>query len=172
MKKLRITPKLIREVIEETAGEDVVELATLLKKQDNYSEFKLAEELEKEVNIIRNKLYRLLQYNLVSFTRKKDKRKGWYITYWTFRTNEVKYRYKRLKEQKLAGLLRRLEREESDQFFVCESKCMRMSFDNATRYNFRCSECGELFKLEDNSSKIKEIKVAIKEVQKLLSTLA
>ncbi|MBW2995229.1 hypothetical protein KY312_02665, partial [Candidatus Woesearchaeota archaeon] len=81
---MRMTNKLVEKVVMDTAGEDTLPLVIELKNKKNYSEFKLAENLKVEVNQVRNMLYRLLKYNLVTFIRRKDKRKGWYIYYWTF----------------------------------------------------------------------------------------
>jgi len=165
---MRLTNKLIENVITDTAGEDTLRLVSELKNKKNYSEFKLAENLKIEVNQVRNMLYRLLKYNLVSFTRKKDKRKGWYIYYWTFRLKQIKNVLRTLKKERLEKLKDRLEREKSEQFFTCKNKCMRMNFEKASDFTFKCPECGLLLEQEDNSEKIKEIEKEIKELEKYL----
>ena len=71
------------DLVIEIAGPEVVALVELLYGKENVSEFKLADKLELTVNQARNMLYKLHSHNLVSFIRKKDKRKGWYIYYWT-----------------------------------------------------------------------------------------
>ena len=40
--KMRITPKLIREIVAEVAGEDTVSLIMAIKDKKNVSEFKIA----------------------------------------------------------------------------------------------------------------------------------
>ncbi|MBW3012410.1 transcription factor [Candidatus Woesearchaeota archaeon] len=167
---IRLTNKLIENVIAETAGEDAIPLVFELKNKKNYSEFALAEKLKVEVNFVRNVLYRLLKYNLVSFTRKKDKRKGWYIYYWTFRPKQIKHVVWTIKTQRLEKLKERLRREESEQFFTCEEKCMRVSFESATDFEFKCPECGKLLNQEDNSDKIKDLEKEIKQLEKELKS--
>src|SRR3989344_8439999 len=108
---MRLTTNVLETVISETCGHDLVPLVVKLKNKKNFSEFKLAEILNQPVNITRNQLYRLLKYNLVSFIRRKDKRKGWYIYYWTFKLKEVKPVYKKLLKEKLDKLNDRLNRE-------------------------------------------------------------
>ena len=88
---MKLSNKLVEQVVTDVAGEDVIPLIKQLKNKKNVSEFKLAEALELEVNLVRNMLYRLYHANLVSFTRRKDKKKGWYIYYWTFRIKQIKY---------------------------------------------------------------------------------
>jgi transcription initiation factor TFIIE subunit alpha len=154
---MKLSPKLLQEAISEIAGEDVVSLVNMLKDKKNVSEFKLAEDLKEGVNIIRNRLYRLHDINLVSFTRKKDKKKGWYIYYWTFNTGRLKFLLLNLKKQRLLKLKDRLAKEKETQFYICSNQCMRLDFDQAMNFEFKCPECGQLANLEDNRQKIESI---------------
>ena len=165
---MRVTSKVIDQVVSEVAGEDVTPLVKYLKDKKNISEFKIAEKIKKEVNQTRNMLYRLYEANLVSFIRKKDKKKGWYIYYWTFNPKRIKYLIYDLKRKKLDNLKSRLEREENNYFFVCEENCIRLDFEQATDFNFKCPECGKLVNQEDNVLKVKEIKDGIKTLEKEL----
>lgn len=165
---MKISNKIIEEVITKVAGEDVVPLVQILKKKKNISEFKLAEEIKQEVNTTRNMLYRLYDSNLVSFTRKKDKQKGWYIYYWTFDTKRIKYLFSSLKRKRLEKLKERLDREKDEQFFSCEDRCIRLDFDQAINFEYKCPECGKLIHEEKNEDTIKEIKTEIKELEKEL----
>ena len=81
---MKLTPELVAKTISSVAGEDVLPLVERLRGRQNVSEFILADEVQHEINAVRNMLYRLYHANLVTFTRKKDKQKGWYIYYWTF----------------------------------------------------------------------------------------
>ena len=101
---MSLTNKEIDTVISEVAGEDVLELVKILKGKKNISEFTLAQNAKQEINIVRNQLYRLYDSNLVSFTRKKDKQKGWYIYYWTFNANRVGDLRLSLKKKRLVRL--------------------------------------------------------------------
>ena len=116
-------------------------------------------------------LYRLYHANLVSFTRKKDKKKGWYIYYWTFDAKQIKYLVVNLKEKRIEKLKERLEREKSNQFYACETKCVRLDFDQAMNFEFKCPECGELIHQEDNSEKIQNIEEEIKKLEKELKDM-
>ncbi len=164
-KQAKIVKEIIDEVVSEVAGEDVVPLVHVMQKQPNISEFKLAGMIKKEINITRNMLYRLYNSNLVSFIRKKDKKKGWYIYYWTFVPKNISYLAKDLKKKKIERLNERLEREKSSQFYVCAKGCMRLDFEQATEFEFKCPECGELLQIQDNTQKIKEIEEEIKSLQ-------
>ena len=165
---MRLTSKLIEEAIAEVAGEDVVPLVKRLKNRKNVSEFKLADSVHQEINVVRNMLYRLYNVNLVSFIRKKDKKKGWYIYYWTFEPKKVKYLLQKIKKKRLQNLKKRLEREKQGNFYVCPNQCVRLDFDQATNFEFKCPECGEIIQQEDNIKKIKRIEQEVKELEKEL----
>lgn len=165
---MKLSNKIIESVVIEVAGEDVLPLVNALKNKKNVSEFKLAEDIKQEINITRNMLYRLHNSNLVSFIRKKDKTKGWYIYYWTFSPKMVKYLAFSLKEKRLVRLKERLKRENSSDFFTCENQCVRLDFEQSTEFQFKCPECGELLNQEDNRQKIKDIEKEIKTIEKEL----
>jgi len=165
---MRITNKAIENVVTEVAGEDVFPLVKFIKDKKNISEFKIASGLRKEINQVRNMLYRLLNYNLVSFTRKKDKKKGWYIYYWTFNLQRIKYLTFDLKKKRLFKLQERLQREQTNQFYLCPGGCIRLDFEQSTNFEFKCPECGKLIELEDNSKKIEKIEKEIKRLKKEL----
>jgi len=155
---------VITTVVEDVAGNDVLPLVDVLKGRKNVSEFTIAEELKEGINTIRNKLYRLYDSNLVEFTRKKDMKKGWYIYYWTFVPSRIPYLLKSMKKKKLEKLKDRLKAEQNTHFFECPDKCMRLTFDKAIDFEFKCPECGKLMNQEDNTKKVVHI---LKEIERL-----
>jgi len=165
-KKVKLTPKLVHSIITEVAGEDCVPLYKALKGKKNISEFVLAEKVEHEINITRNMLYRLYHSNLVSFIRKKDKQKGWYIYYWTFNNLQLSHLFKNLRQNRLVKLQERLDREQNSHFYRCPEKCMRLDFERATEFQYKCPECGVLLEMSDNSQIIKTLITDIKTLEK------
>ncbi|MFH1316963.1 MAG: hypothetical protein ABII01_05585 [Candidatus Woesearchaeota archaeon] len=163
---MKTSNNLIKEVLSEIVGSDTIPLVMYLKNKKNISEFKIAESIKQEVNITRNMLYRLYDLNLVTFIRKKDKVKGWYIYYWTFNPKRVKYLVHDIKVKKLDGLKERLKRENQSNFFICQNKCIRLDFDQVTEFEYKCPECGELMHEDDKVGKIKEIEIQIKKLEK------
>jgi len=160
-----LSNKIIEATIVEVAGEDVLPIVHFLKNKKNISEFKIAEVIKKEINATRNMLYRMQEANLVSFIRKKDKKKGWYIYYWTFKPKMIKHIVINLKKEKLAKLKDRISREKSNHFFICQNKCIRLDFDQAMNFEFKCPECGEIMNQEDNLENIRRIEEEIKNIK-------
>ena len=62
---MNVPDKVIESIILEIGNLNLLPLVNILKDKDNVSEFKLAEKLNTTVNIVRNILYRLQEYNLV-----------------------------------------------------------------------------------------------------------
>ena len=165
---MKLSNSAIEEVISQIAGDEVLPLCRVLKNKKNVSEFKLAEKIDQEINTTRNYLYRLYHANLVSYTRKKDKKKGWYIYYWTFKIKRVAFLGLQIKKEKLEKLLERLKKEQMTQFFACQNECLRLNFEQSINFEFKCPECGELMNQQDNATKIKELEKQIKDLQKEL----
>ncbi len=163
----KITIKTVFEdVITEVAGQDVLPLVKTLKNKSNISEFKLATQLKQEINTVRNMLYRLYNANLVTFIRKKDQKKGWYIYYWTFNIRNIKHLAEEIKKKKIEKLTERLNREKNSIFYLCKNKCIRLEFEQAADFEFKCPECGELLEQEDNTQKIHTLEQELETLQK------
>ena len=152
----------LKDVVMELVGEEAYEIVEYLKGKKKISEFIIAEELDFEIHRTRYLLYKLLEHNLVSFIRKKDKIKGWYICYWDLNEHMAEEIYNKLQKDKREKLEIRLEREENNQFYMCRNACVRMDFDSSIENNFKCNECGELMHLQDNSRTIEILRERLK----------
>jgi transcription initiation factor TFIIE subunit alpha len=155
---------LIRKIVKELVSEEAIPIVEYLKGKTKISEFVISEELEMEIHKTRFFLYKLLDHNLVSFIRKKDKIKGWYICYWDLNEDIVDHLDQKMKDDKIDKLQERLKREEENQFYLCRNACARMDFDRAMEFTFKCPECGEIMHQQDNSKTIDFLKERIKEI--------
>ena len=82
--------------------------------------------------------------------RKKDKQKGWYVYYWTLVPDNIKFLYLKNKKIILIKLKKQLQKEQTEQFFICPKKCVRLDFDQSIDFEFHCPECGELIIQDQN----------------------
>ena len=164
---MKITNSKIYETVKEVIGEDSLKVVEYLKDKKNISDFKIAEKTDTDIHQIRNILYRLYNHNLVTYYRKKDRQKGWYISYWTFNKKRVKDIIKQLHTSKLSKYQERLVEEESnkDNFYLCPNACVRVNFDKATDFEFRCPECGNILNHQSNDKTIDFLKKKIRELK-------
>ncbi len=162
---MRVSKKLITNVVTELVGEEALPIIWYLRGKTRISEFIIAEELDLEIHRTRNLLYKLLEENIVFFHRKKDKIKGWYICYWDFNEKIIPYLAQKIRENKIKHLEERLAREQGSQFYLCRNACARMDFEKSIEFNFKCPECGEIMNLQDNTRTIEFLKERIKELK-------
>ena len=154
-----LTQEKINQLALQVGGETSVAIVQfLLDNGKNISEFLIAEKLDVEIKVIRKTLYLLQEVNLVSSMRKKDKKKGWYIYYWTFDKNQAKITISKLRRERINNLRKRLEMETESNYYTCSKKCIRMNFGRAMENNFTCPECDKILDEVDNSKQISTIR--------------
>ena len=163
--KIRLSNKMITDVVTELVGEDAIKIVEFIKDKKNISEFKIAEAIKLDMQELRNILYRLHNYNLVSYYRKKDRQKGWYISYFTFNKQIVKDLYIKTIKEKLEKYKKRLEQEYRSEYYICPNLCARLDFDQALEMQYKCPECGNLLQQQDNQKTIILLKEKIKEIE-------
>jgi len=166
-KKMVVTNKKIQGLINEIAGELAVPIIDYLKGRKNVSEFIIADKVKLDMQTTRNLLYTLNSYNVATYIRRKDRKKGWYISYWTFNRKRVKDLIEKLRDKKIAKLKERLTKEEDNKgnFFICTGACARLDFEQATEFEFKCPECGNLLHQQDNTRTIEHLKERIQELE-------
>ena len=168
---MRLTQKKIEEIMLSILGEEGLPLIKELSGKQHVSEFELADKLKKDIKIVRKMLYFLYNHNLVSFIRKKDKIKGWYIYYWTLQPESIKFSYVKRKKELLAKWQQRLEEEGKELFFTCPNRCVRLNFDQAMDFEFHCPECGELASQDNNSERVETLRKKVSEIEGELKEL-
>ena len=153
-----------KELLENIEAEEALLVIKFIINKRNVSEFKIADKLQISINQIRNSLYKLNNHNLVTYVRKKDKQKGWFIYYWTFHSKEALALLNILKNRKIDTIKKKLEEEQNTIYFSCPGKCARYDFETALENNFKCIECGKVLKPESN---VKELGALNKELKTL-----
>ncbi len=158
-------------VVSELVGEHAMPIIEFLTGKEKISEFIIAEEIEQEINQVRGTLYQLLEHNIVSFIRKKDRIKGWYICYWDFNEYMIPQLKKKMLQNKLDRLQERLAEESSAQFYICGRTCTRLTFEEAMDQNFKCAECGSILQEQDNTRTKEFLAERINELDEQISVL-
>ena len=164
---MKITNTKITDTVKEVVGEESLRIIDYLRDKKNISDFKIAEKVDRDIHEVRSILYRLYNYNLVTYYRKKDRQKGWYISYWTFNKRKVKDLLEKTNKEKLSKYVTRLKEEESNigNFYLCPNACVRVDFEKAVDLEYRCPECGNILNHQDNAKTIDFLRNKIKELQ-------
>ena len=155
---MRLPIELIHELVQEVAGEETIKLVDYLKDKHNVSEFKVADKLEITVNQVRNLLYRLDEYNLVYFMRKKDKEKGWYEYYWTLDLVKMRTLIIDRKQEQMKKIRQELKTEQGQQYYYAPSNPnLRINAEEALEVGFRSPEYDEVLQPEDMEKRKKAL---------------
>ncbi|MEK6967972.1 MAG: hypothetical protein AABX51_05065 [Nanoarchaeota archaeon] len=156
------------QAITAVAGEGLLPLFKVLNSNRTIAEHKLAEKVNQEVNQTRTMLYKLHQVNLVSFTKKKDRKKGWYVYYWSLKKDRLKKLTVDIGIRKELQLEQKEAHERGKTTFRCTMGCTSVSLEDAMDLEFRCQECGELMGCDDSGRTI----ISIEEEQSSKKELA
>jgi transcription factor E len=163
--------KLLHDLIEEMTGVGNGRIVEILFGKKDVNEFTIAKKMELTINQVRNILYKLSADGLVSFIRKKDKRKGWYIYYWTLKTEKCLVKLEQSLQAKIDSLKEKLDNRERKSFYICKPCGIEVTEEKALEHGFTCEECAEVYELSDNSGPIRDTKARITRIEKDLAMI-
>ncbi|HRZ85953.1 MAG TPA: hypothetical protein P5277_04205 [Candidatus Paceibacterota bacterium] len=153
------------------AGKNTGQIVELLFNKKNVNEFLIAKKLNLTINQTRNILYKLSDEGLVSFTRKKDKRKGWYTYFWTFNIEKALLFLQKSLIKEIEQLEHQLKSRQVKRFYICKTCNSEISEENALLHNFTCLECGEVYELNDNKKSLNDLNSSINKLRKQLDEI-
>lgn len=160
--------KFLKEIVVIIAGKQAEQIVDLLDGKKYVNEFIIAKKLNLTINQTRNILYRISDHGLVSFVRKKDKRKGWYTYFWKI---EVMKSLEFLRNEilkKMDQVNHQIRSRETKEFYVCENCNIEFNEESALTHNFTCNECGNIVSRKDNQPVIKAYQKDLERLNKEL----
>ncbi|OGJ12852.1 hypothetical protein A3K82_00875 [Candidatus Pacearchaeota archaeon RBG_19FT_COMBO_34_9] len=160
--------KFLKEIIVSIAGKQAETIIDLLDGKKYINEFIIAKKLNLTINQTRNILYKISDHGLVSFIRKKDKKKGWYTYFWKLEILKCLEFLKADINKKMDQIYHQIKSRETKEFYICPKCNIEFNEENALIHNFACNECGEIMSRKDNAPVIKEYN---KEIDKLRKEL-
>src|SRR3972149_9768456 len=111
---------LLKEVVSLVAGKQAEDIINILDTQKYINEFVIAKKLNLTINQARNLLYKLSDHGMVSSTRKKDKRKGWYTYFWKLEILKILEFLRETFVKKIEQIKHQIESREMKRFYICE----------------------------------------------------
>ena len=147
-------------------GDDAVTVVNILKKKSEATDEMLANESTVRLNTVRKILYKLYDHGLVSCTRVRDEKTGWFIFYWKLQLDQLDAFIRSRKRRVLEKLRHKLDYETNHSFFICK-KCgdVRVTFEEAMESSFRCSKCGGQLESSDNAPVVEFLEKRIKQIE-------
>jgi transcription factor E len=158
--------KFLKSIVEHLTNKQSAEIVDLLAEKKDVNEFIIAKKLGLTINQTRNILYKLSDFGLVSFIRKKDKRKGWYIYFWTLNVGEsLKLLEKKLFDE-LGQLELQLKNRREKRYYLCNTCSLEVSEETALLNDFACPECEEIYILSEGEEITKKLEKEISKLQR------
>src|SRR5918912_1556390 len=137
-------------------GEEYIKVARALLNTEDTTDEEIASATGLRINIIRKVLYDMFGKALITGIRVKDEKKGWFVYRWRAKRDQIDNFIDNQKKKILDRLEKRLEHEESSEFYHCGNKdCPRVKFDYAVEVFFKCTNCNGALNMVDNNT-IKE----------------
>ena len=163
--------KILKEVVALIAGKQAEDIVDLLDAKRHINEFIIAKKLDLTINQTRNILYKISDHGLVSYIRKKDKKKGWYTYFWRIEILKSLEFMKNNLLKTMNQLEHKIKSRETKRFYICERCNLELSEENALLYHFTCNECGDILSLKNNTKFIREMKKNFEKLKKDLTLL-
>jgi transcription initiation factor TFIIE subunit alpha len=133
-------------------GEEYVKVARALLNTEDVTDEEIASATGLKINIVRKVLYDMFGKALITGIRVKDEKKGWFVYRWRAKQDNVDNFIENQKKKILDRLHKRLEHEESTEFYHCSNNdCPRVKFDMAVELFFKCPNCKGPLNMVDNS---------------------
>ncbi|MCK5043384.1 hypothetical protein KAR52_00050 [Candidatus Pacearchaeota archaeon] len=158
----------LKEVVVIVAGKQAEEIAGLLDNKKHVNEFLIAKKMEITINQTRNILYKISDHGLVSFIRKKDKKKGWYTYFWKIEVLKSLEFLKEILVKNINQIEHQIKSREAKRFYICERCNIEFNEENALLHNFTCDDCGDLFVIKDNSKVLRDFDRNLNKLKKEL----
>jgi len=168
-----LVKKLLKKIVTNVAGPASEKLVDLLHNKKNVNEFLIAKRLELTINQTRNILYKLADEGLISFIRKKDKKKGgWYTYFWTLKTEKSLSKYKDKIKEEIERLKEHLTKRETKRFFYCINCDLEYNEEEALQNDYTCPECGETLEMKESKEILSKLKEEIEQLKTLLADIS
>ena len=151
-------------------GEEAVTVVRSLKKLGEATDEIIANDCGIRLNTVRKVLYKLYDHGLVSCTRVRDEKTGWFIFYWRLQPDQLDAFIRSRKKRALDKLKLRLDFERNHSFFTCKNDAeVRIPFEEAMETSFKCGKCGKQLDSSDNAELISGLESRIQKLEAELS---
>ncbi|MEX0932722.1 MAG: hypothetical protein WDZ77_01330 [Candidatus Pacearchaeota archaeon] len=163
--------ELLKEAVSLSVGRQAQDIIDFIDDKKYVNEFLIAKKLEITINQTRNILYKLSDFGFVSSIRKKDKKKGWYTYFWKIESVKALEFLRNNLKKRIGQIINQVESREMKTFYVCNTCNIEFNEENALLYDFTCNECGNVFKIKDNTKLVRELKKNLDRQKEELSVI-
>jgi transcription initiation factor TFIIE subunit alpha len=151
-------------------GEEAVTVVKSLRKLGEGTDETITNDCAVRLNTVRKVLYKLYDHGLVSCTRVRDEKTGWFIFYWRLQPDQLDAFIRSRKKRTLDKLKQRLDYERNHKFFVCKTDGeIRVTFEEGMESSFKCGKCGNQLESIENAQEVTILENKIERLEAELS---
>ena len=151
-------------------GEEAVTVVKSLRKLGEGTDETITNDCAVRLNTVRKVLYKLYDHGLVSCTRVRDEKTGWFIFYWRLQPDQLDAFIRSRKKRTLDKLKQRLDYERNHTFFVCKTDTeIRVTFEEGMESSFKCGKCGNQLESIENAQEVTILENKIERLEAELS---
>lgn len=148
-------------------GEEYLKVARALLNIEDATDEEIASATGLRINIVRKVLYDTFGKALITGVRVKDEKKGWFVYRWRAKRDQVDNFIENQKKKILDRLRKRLQYEESTEFYHCGNQdCPRVTFEQSVEMFFKCPNCKGLLNVFDNSKVKQTLRQKIEQISR------
>ncbi|HMK83547.1 MAG TPA: transcription factor [Candidatus Bathyarchaeia archaeon] len=151
-------------------GEEAVTVVKSLRKLGEGTDETITNDCAVRLNTVRKVLYKLYDHGLVSCTRVRDEKTGWFIFYWRLQPDQLDAFIRSRKKRTLDKLKQRLDYERNHTFFICKTDAeIRVTFEEGMESSFKCGKCGNQLESIENAQEVAVLENKIEKIEAELS---
>ncbi len=132
------------EFLKRVGGEKAPTVVRLALKAGNaVTDEQIANKMGVKVTIVRAVFNRLHYWGLADYDKTRDEETGWYTYTWHILPEKILRALRAEIEEKIEGIREKMEELTRFMLFECPEGHVRIPFEVAAEYDFRCPECGK-----------------------------
>lgn len=152
-------------------GDEYLKVARALLNAEDATDEEIASATGLRINIVRKVLYDTFGKALITGVRVKDEKKGWFVYRWRAKRDHVDNFIENQKKTILDRLKKRLQYEESTEFYHCSNPdCPRVAFEQSVEMFFKCPNCRSLLNLIENANLKQALRQKIERISRDLQS--
>ncbi len=163
---IKLTDSQVKKMLKEIIGRNAYLILNAC--QVGRTDEEIARITKLEISTVRSLLNQLYSEGLVEYTREKDEEHNWFKYTWYTRKDMLSDVLKFHLVEDIKDLEQKLDFETSYMFFACPNKCVKVPFEIAVEYDFRCPDCGAPLKAYNNKREIVQLKHELNDKKRLL----
>ncbi len=158
--------------LKRVGGEKAPKVIQLTLKAGNaVTDEQIANKLGVKVTVVRAVFNRLHYWGLADYDKTRDEQTGWYTYTWHILPEKIFAALEAQIEEEISELKEKLEELTRFMLFECSEGHVRIPFEVAAEYEFRCPECGRELQPVDTEREKQKIREEIRRRKELIEKL-